>query len=119
MKIYDVHYWDGGAWEDRLDCSERFYTTYEGAVGYLNDIGCIKDDSGIYSGCRYVMPEFVCHKGNIDCEDCELFCNSDKYNGTMFVDEGEETEWCPEHFERFESETDNSYWTIEECELFE
>lgn len=114
MKIYEVHYDNGEAWEDGYDYSIGFFASYERAVKYLEDKGTVESDG------KWRYPKYVCSKGNIDCEDCALCCTGDHYDGTMFIDKnGHETDWCPEQNMRFESMIDYSWYTIIEHEVIE
>lgn len=104
MKVYEVHYDNMEAWEDNFFCAECFYSTYEGAVKYLEEeMGLIKDVA--YDGKPvWNCPKFVCSMNNIDCEDCEKNDDEDE---------------CEEWFDRFDSEHYHPQWTIVEWEVRE
>ena len=123
MKVYEVHYDNGEQWDDAFYCSECFYTTYEGAVKYLEEeLGLVKKNRNnmVSGGVYWEPPEYVCKMNNIDCDDCEYYYYSDSYNGQTFIDEcGEETDECPELFDRQESSYDFSYYTVVEHDVKE
>lgn len=107
MRVYEVRYDNGEEYEDGYCCSIGFFASYDRAVKYLEDKGTVESNG------EWRYPKYVCKKGNIDCGDCVLCCNSDDYDGTMFIDEdGHESDWCPEQDMRWSSMIDNSWYTI-------
>ena len=121
MKVYEVHYDNGEQWEDAFSCSECFYATYEGAVKYLEEeLGLVKNYDDRFKSITWESPKYVCKMNNIDCYDCEYYYDSDSYNGQAFIDEdGEETDECPELFDRLASDHDFSCYTIVEHDVKE
>ena len=119
MKVYEVHYDNGQAWEDNWQSTDAICATYEGAVKYIEERGAVaeKDWQGKPV---WKYPEYVCSKNNIDCNDCEKYYDSDKYDGTKWiVDDDYETDECPELWEREINSTDYSSYTIIEHEVIE
>lgn len=113
MKVYEVHYDNMEQYEDNFNYTECVFSTYEGAVEYLEKEKGLVEDNG-----RWERPMYICSMNNIDCIDCERYYDSYKYNGMKFVDEdGEESDCCPEVYDRENSEWYRPEWSIIEWEV--
>lgn len=115
MKVYEVHYDNGEAYDDAFYCSEAFFASQEAAEKYLKEQGC-HEREGVWYPEKYVC---AVKGGKCEWEDCEYYYDSDCFDEDKFVEQfGEHCEYCPEIDKVMDSAMDNSFYRILEHEVY-
>lgn len=109
-KVYLVWCDNGEMYEDSFSYVETVFNSKSAAEKYLDDRHERGELVG-YKGERQTWsdPKFVCSMNNMNCEDCP---RGGLDNGYCCALE------CDEYEERMDSEWDNSFWYIEEMDLW-
>ena len=61
---------DNNDWSGDYEGIDKVFASYESAVMYLSDKGCVKDAFVQYREERWYAPKYVCKMNNMDCLDC-------------------------------------------------